>query len=280
MSETITTKPNPIEKFFRGEKRVWKLLIIMNIAIHLLGLLSEFLYQTNYLFIYGAKINFFIADKQIYRMVTSMFLHADFFHLLANCYAIYALGEAVEQIFGTKKFLVIYFIAGIMGSMASFILSPHNALGASGGIFGFFGVHLYLYLRKPDVYKKIFGKSIFFLLILNLYIGFSNPQIDNYAHIGGLVGGFLACFIVGLKQENFKKVNNLIFGIVVFVTLVTGTVIGINYRSTSQDYFYQKVIISFQLKQADVGVEALKNGLTLYPDDANLLELYNIIYQQ
>ena len=280
MNETITVKQNPIEKFFKGEKSVWKLLIIINIAIHLLGLLSEFIYQTNYLFVYGAKINFFIADKQIYRLVTSMFLHADFFHLLANCYAIYALGEAVEAIFGTKKFLAIYFIAGITGSMASFILSPHNALGASGGIFGFFGVHLYLYLRKPDVYKKIFGKSIFFLLLLNLYIGFSNPQIDNYAHIGGLIGGFLACFTVGLKQENIMKVKNLAFAFLVFAIISIGTIFGINYRDSSPDYYYQKVIISFQLEQYDTGVEALQEGLNQHPEDADLLELYTLIYQQ
>lgn len=280
MSESIIVKQNPIEKFFRGDKRVWKLLIVINIAIHLLGVLSEFIYQTNYLFIYGAKINFFIADKQIYRLVTSMFLHAGFFHLLANCYAIYALGEAVEEIFGTKKFLIIYFIAGIIGSLASFILSPHNALGASGGIFGFFGVHLYLYLRKPDVYKKIFGKSIFFLLALNLYIGFSNPQIDNYAHVGGLVGGFLACFIVGLKQETVLKARNMAFGFLVFTIIVVGTLLGISTRDSSPDYFYQKVIISFQLEKYDTGVEALQEGLTQYPENANLLELYNLIYQQ
>lgn len=276
--ETITYKEkHPIIKFFTESPSAWKTLIIINVALHLLGVLSESVLATNYLFIYGAKINFYIADYQIYRFVTSMFLHADLFHLLANCYAIYVLGPAIEHYFGTKKFLFIYFIAGIFGSMASFILTANNSLGASGGIFGFFGVHIYLYLRKPDVYKRIFGRSMFFLLALNLYIGFSNQQIDNYAHIGGLIGGLLAAFAVGMHYEKITSFKNILFSTIILVTITGATILGVNYRQTTPDYYYHKTIISFQLNDPETGIKALQDGLNAHPEDADLLKIYTIL---
>nr|WP_054752968.1 rhomboid family intramembrane serine protease [Piscibacillus salipiscarius] len=92
----------------------------------------------------GLKFNPFIAQGEYWRIITSMFLHIGLIHLLMNMIALYYLGEVTEKIYGTKRFLVIYFIAGIFGSIASFATNDSVSAGASGAIFGLFGALLFL----------------------------------------------------------------------------------------------------------------------------------------
>jgi len=269
----------------RFELKAWKVLIGLNVLVFALGYLLDITLTNDLIFIHGAKVNFRIADGHIYRLISSMFIHADLFHLLANCYAIYVLGDVIEKFFGTKKFLIIFFVAGITGSLASFIFSPHNSVGASGGIFGFFGVHLYLYLRKPDVYKKIFGTSIFVLLAINIFIGITSDRIDNFAHLGGLVGGMAACFAVGLKFENMFDSKRTLAQVLIIGTLAVSLFFGMQYRSETPDYYFQKAYYSFVDMNNEAGTELLIAGIQKHPNDPDIISLiswvnenYRVIY--
>lgn len=156
---------------------------------------QDFVTPSDFLFAVGAKINSAIAAGEYYRLVTAMFLHGGWLHIAFNAYALYALGPEAERIYGTARFLALYFIAGIAGSVTSYALNPNPAVGASGAIFGLIGgLAAFYYISRQllgDVSRQQLG-SLITVIMINLFIGFSSPVIDNAAHIGGLFGGAAA----------------------------------------------------------------------------------------
>ncbi|MCC6455238.1 MAG: rhomboid family intramembrane serine protease [Caldilineaceae bacterium] len=144
--------------------------------------------------IFGAKINSLVAAGQVWRLFTAMFLHIGVIHLLFNLYALNALGPLVESYFGHLRFTAIYLIAGLFGSLASYAFSPVPSAGASGAIFGLAGAITVYFLR----YRENFGargrailNNMFLVIGINLVFGMTQPGIDNWGHIGGLLGGAL-----------------------------------------------------------------------------------------
>ncbi len=182
-------------------------LVLINVLVFLTIHGANILIEENFILLRFAKLTKAISiGGEYYRLFTPIFMHESITHLLFNCMAIIILGKPVEQIFGKKKFLIIFIVAGLFGNLSSFIFSYSLSIGASGGVFGFFGVHIYLYIKNRETYLKVFGKDIFQLLIINVIIGFAVPNIDFFAHFGGIVGGFLACFSLGLTHKmNFNK---------------------------------------------------------------------------
>jgi rhomboid protease GluP len=139
----------------------------------------------------GAKSNFYIVQGEYWRFITPMFLHAGTVHLIVNCYSLYNVGPSIERAFGYFRFLAIYFLAGLTASIASFAFNAHDAVGASGALFGIVGAFLPFFYRNrtvlADTNRRIMG--ILQVIALNLFIGFIIPVIDNWAHIGGLLAG-------------------------------------------------------------------------------------------
>src|SRR5699024_6965978 len=142
---------------------------------------------------FGAKYNTAIlADGEWWRLLSSMFLHIGFLHLALNMLALFYLGTAVERIFGNLRFLFVYFIAGLGGSIASFAFSTSISAGASGAIFGLFGALLYFGVIHKRLFFQTMGSSILLILAINLVIGLTIEEIDMAAHLGGLIAGFFA----------------------------------------------------------------------------------------
>ncbi|UTR07986.1 rhomboid family intramembrane serine protease [Alkalihalobacillus sp. LMS6] len=164
---------------------------------------------------YGAKYNPLIMEGEWWRLVTSMFLHIGLLHLFFNAIALFFLGTAVEQLFGTFRFVIIYFLAGIFGSIVSFAFNDYVSAGASGALFGCFGALLYFGMKHPTLFFRTLGKNILFLLGFNLVLGFIVPGIDNGAHIGGLLGGFLIAAFVRMPKE--KKPTPFLYSITAFI---------------------------------------------------------------
>ncbi len=163
---------------------------------------------------YGAKINGNIVNGEYWRLVTPMFLHGGIAHLLINCFSLNAIGTITENVFGRKRFMVIYFAAGIMGSLGSFCFSAYPAVGASGAIFGLLGAMLFLGVNNPEFIRSGFGKDILVLAVLNLAYGFSASGIDNFGHLGGLVGGFLTTGILIPRIERFAVNSRMVSALV------------------------------------------------------------------
>lgn len=214
------------------------LLIIINVAMWALLNLISLKTGRSYgelLIEFGAKLNINILNGQYWRFITPIFLHADFTHLLVNCYSLYAVGPTVERIYGHGKFLFIYLIAGFMGSLLSFMFSINPSVGASGAIFGLLGALLYFGVEFPKLFKVYFGRSILTTLAINLAYGFMNTGIDNYGHIGGLIGGFLASGIVKIK-DNHKTSwysSKIVFIVLTIVIGVSGLIYGFNYGNNN-----------------------------------------------
>jgi rhomboid protease GluP len=165
---------------------------------------------------FGAKYNPLILEGEWWRLLSAMFLHIGFLHLFMNSLALFYLGGAVERMFGTSRFLFIYFIAGLSGSIASFAFNEQVAAGASGAIFGCFGALLYFGIVHRKLFLRTMGKNVITVLIINLIFGFAVPMVDNGAHIGGLIGGFLASYIVQLPKQriSIKQIISLLVTIV------------------------------------------------------------------
>ncbi|MBA3946290.1 MAG: rhomboid family intramembrane serine protease [Herpetosiphonaceae bacterium] len=149
------------------------------------------------LYILGAKWSPAIVGGQYWRLLTPMILHGGLIHLLFNSYALYILGPQVERVFGTWRFLVIYLIAGFAGNIASFVIAPSSlAIGASGAIFGLIGaLAAWSYAARDFIGRQASQAQLRQLIgvaVFNLILGFTIANIDNSAHIGGLLAGGLA----------------------------------------------------------------------------------------
>ena len=145
---------------------------------------------------WGTNFGPLTTDGQWWRLITSMFLHFGVFHLALNMWALYVGGRLAERLFGSWAFALLYFAAGIAGSLGSLIWNPAvNSAGASGAIFGVYGAMLAFFLRKhsaipPAIISQQRWSGITFIGF-NLMNGLSHAGIDNAAHIGGLGVGFL-----------------------------------------------------------------------------------------
>ncbi|MFQ5614246.1 MAG: rhomboid family intramembrane serine protease [Anaerolineae bacterium] len=135
-----------------------------------------------------------IIAGEVWRLFTAMFLHADLAHLFFNGYALFIFGIEMEHIYGGPRFISIYTLSGLFGSLASFALRDNVfAVGASGAIFGVIGMNLAFFLMYRDRFGE-FGRrrliNTLVIIAINILFGLSVPRIDNLAHIGGLVAGF------------------------------------------------------------------------------------------
>lgn len=172
---------------------------------------------------FGAKYNPAIIDGEWWRILSSMFLHVGFLHFFMNMIALYYLGIAVERIYGSWRFFIIYFFAGFGGGLASFAFTINVAAGASGAIFGLFGALLFFGLIHGKIFLQTIGKSLFIIVGINLVFGFMVPQIDNGAHVGGLIAGFLVSGILHLP--NNKQLRTQLLSFIAYVGMIIGLVI-------------------------------------------------------
>ncbi|WP_097027879.1 rhomboid family intramembrane serine protease [Clostridium peptidivorans] len=175
------------------------ILIGLNVIMYLItAFLSGNIIDSNtgVLVFLGAKVNTLIDKGQYYRLITAAFLHGGLIHIGFNMYALNALGPLVERVFGKVKYLIIYFVAAITSSYLSYIFSTSISVGASGAIFGLLGASLVFAVKSEDKVGRTFINNIMSVIVVNLIIGFSMANVDNFGHIGGLIGGFVMSLIL------------------------------------------------------------------------------------
>lgn len=175
-------------------------LLALNILVFIAMILAGFgfiSFGSDDLLRWGANNGPAVANGQWWRLITSMFMHGGVMHLLGNIFGLFLISLILEQKFTKIQFASIYLLCGIGGSLSSLLWHPESiGVGASGAIFGLYGVYLTLYLtNKADLRasKEILSGSLVFIG-LNLLIGLTG-NIDNAAHVGGLVTGFIIGFI-------------------------------------------------------------------------------------
>jgi len=128
-------------------------------------------------------------------LLSAMFLHGDVLHLLMNLIALFQLGSLYELMFGTRRFVIIYFVTGLVASITSMAITGGPSVGASGAVFGIMGAFIFSIRRSPRwrherAARGIVGQLIFWV-VANIAIALKVPQIDLAAHMGGLVAGLI-----------------------------------------------------------------------------------------
>lgn len=201
---------------------VTKALIAVNVAVYLLcALLSLNLLEptsnpNNPLYQFGIQQGqlIFSDPTQAYRLLTAMFLHLNWLHIGLNMWSLWAVGVITERIFGSGKYVLIYFVSGILAGITQAVVTPAiPSLGASGAIFGIFGAFgAFILLRRRQLGPAAnfyIGQWVFFLVI-NLVFSFSVPGIGAWDHVGGLVSGFILGAIFVLTANTNRSTRRYI----------------------------------------------------------------------
>jgi rhomboid protease GluP len=185
------------------------------------GLMTAFLYgaQTPILLDFGANYGGLVLLGQIWRLITAIFLHIGILHLAFNSMALYTLGPQVEEIYGREKFLFLYLATGVAGNLASFaynLFIRHTVItsaGASGALFGMIGVMAVYGHRRGGTYGQTIRRSMIQWALYGLVYGLLLFQVDNAAHIGGLITGAGLAFLISDNTADRKAQSGLWRGI-------------------------------------------------------------------
>ncbi len=194
-------------------------IILINLAVFVYTFMLSNREMTRLAYTFGVVPAFIMNGTALHSLVTSMFLHADFFHIFFNMYALFLLGRDCEVAYGSKKFILLYFLsgilAGILHSAYTYVLSPTDAyrpaIGASGAIFGVMASYAVLFpFRRLFVFFGLIPIAapaivvIFGLALIQLLYAIAMPfsSIAYIAHIGGFIAGLIITLIykAGLRR--------------------------------------------------------------------------------
>lgn len=192
--------PRTIEVRVPGVKPTATYVIIaLSVLIYIAQYISEIAFGGDIPAALGMKINEYIIAGQYWRLFTPMLLHGSIMHIGFNMYALYAIGRGLEMHYGHLRYLMLYVIGGFAGNVVSFLLSPNPSLGASTAIFGLLGAEAIFVYKNREIYganARSILLNILVLMAINLALGLS-PGIDNWGHMGGLIGGLVFAWFAG-----------------------------------------------------------------------------------
>lgn len=214
--KNIETSNKAEDVFSKKKPYITYILIFINILFYVFSIISNSFY--NSMVLNPSKI----LNGEYYRLLSCIFMHGGIIHLLCNMYCLYVIGPQVESFFGKIKYIVIYLLSGIIGSLMSLSITNSISLGASGAIFGLLGSILYFGYHYRVYLSQAIKSQIIPIIVLNLFLGFMLNGVDNAAHIGGLIGGVLVSMMAGVKYKSstMEKVNGLILTIIFTLFLI------------------------------------------------------------
>jgi len=174
------------------------------------------------LFEKGALVGVLVSDGEWWRLVGAMFLHASLLHLAFNTLALYWLGSIVEQSIGTWRFVLVYFASGLAGSAGALVFSSAFAItvGASGAIFGIMGA---LMILEYHATGSLAGQAMG-LIVINLALTFTIPNISIGGHLGGLVAGIAASFALIRGRSVSPVLGPALVGVIAVASVVVAWV--------------------------------------------------------
>jgi rhomboid protease GluP len=171
-------------------------LVAINVVAYLWERLTGALTSNDALIAHGALLGVLVERGEWWRIFSSAFLHGSDLHILFNMIALWQVGTFVEMIYGSSRMALIYVISMVGSGLLVTAWTPYDVtVGASGAIFGLFGALLVAGMRlgKPG---RVLVQQSMWIIVLNLLISFTIPGISYAGHIGGLVAGFVAGWLV------------------------------------------------------------------------------------
>ena len=188
------------------------LIMLANVVVFLALTMQGMTENGGFLLEHGAMyLPYVIEEQQYYRVFTSMFLHFGAPHLINNMLVLFVLGQRLEPVTGKIKFFLIYIFGGLGGNMLSLFFDMYagNAslsAGASGAVFAVMGGMIYVIIRHRGRVADLTVRQMLIMAAFSLYFGFASEGVDNVAHIGGLLSGFLIAVILYHPRKIWKTV--------------------------------------------------------------------------
>ncbi|MBI4873132.1 MAG: rhomboid family intramembrane serine protease [Acidobacteria bacterium] len=219
--------------FIPHARFVTVMILTLNVGLYLVTMLyslragSESLMDIDgrTLFVFGAKHREAIFLGQWWRLVTAGFLHGGLFHILMNSWVLFDLGAQVEEIFGQRRLIVIYFVSTVGGFMASTLWSPALSVGASAGVFGLIGAMIALGARSQSALGSAIKAHYLRWAVYGLLMGFLPFfRVDNAAHLGGLAAGFACAWLAGVPRlisDRREKIWTVLTGLSLALTAIS-----------------------------------------------------------
>lgn len=155
-----------------------------------------------------------LEDGEIYRLFTCMFLHFGISHLANNMLVLFVLGQRLEPVVGKIKFILIYLLGGLGGNVISLLADVKKneyavSAGASGAVFAVMGAMIYVVIWSHGQLQDISTRQILIMAAFSLYFGFTSTGVDNAAHVGGMIMGFLLAVLLYHPSSQKKLYNCL-----------------------------------------------------------------------
>ena len=190
----------PVEEL--KKEPITAVLMLINILVFLAVEITGGSQGTMHMLEWGAAYTpFILGEGEVYRLFTSMFLHFGIAHLANNMLVLFVLGGRLERTVGKIPFLLIYLLGGMAGNVLSLAWDFHTgnfpvSAGASGAVFAVLGGMIYVLIRMRGRVEDLSTRQILIMAAFSLYFGYASGGVDNAAHIGGLLGGFLIAVLV------------------------------------------------------------------------------------
>ena len=245
--------------------------LVLNILIFVMMELAGGTTNEATLMAFGVKSNPEIDQGQVWRLVTPIFIHIGLLHLFFNSYALWMVGPQVEKLYGSARFVLLYVLTGVAGVVGSYFYHPDViSAGASGAIFGLFGVLAVFGLKYrktiPPFFKKAVGAGVVPVIVINLIIGFSIPAIDNSAHISGLLAGALLALLIPFHEPGTETGRGLITVQAAIVLVVCASFYQVARNYEGPAFSFRNLALGWGL------VAATKSSVEEFIDAVNLAQ--------
>lgn len=195
------------KEFIRSREKTNLIIVAVNVLVFLVLSIMGDTEDTQFMLAHGAEFAPLVAQGEYYRLVTSMFLHFGIDHLFSNMLVLIFLGDTLEECVGKLRYLLIYLGGGLVGNIASVWVALRTgdfavSAGASGAVFAVIGALIFLVIRSRGRLGGYSGKRLILMAILSVLQGLTAGGVDNCAHIGGVVAGFLLALLLCFRMES------------------------------------------------------------------------------
>jgi rhomboid protease GluP len=234
--EIIPPPAPPAERsVVRSVNRPYVTYVLIGICVvmYILQMAAQYLLVVDIITAWGVKANDLIMQGQFWRLITPIFLHGSIIHIAFNMYALFYIGPTLEKFYGRWRFLSLFLLSGFAGNVMSFIFSAYPSLGASTAIFGLLGAEGVLIYQNREIFGNIARRALSQVVIIamvNLVIGMTpGARIDNWGHIGGLIGGTLFAWFGGplLQKQGLFPPYTLVDGRTKREVVLAGVGVGV-----------------------------------------------------